>query len=117
MNGVELIAQERQRQIEQEGWTTEHDDNNHQAGELARAAACYAVDKPIWFGPFGTAETEKDLDSRRLSFRLIHGLSAWFDTVWPWHEKRKKHNRIRRLVIAGALIAAEIDRLQRQQDQ
>ena len=35
---------------------------------------------------------------------------------WPWdksYNKRHKHNRIRQLEIAGALIAAEIDRLLR----
>jgi len=49
----------------------------------------------------------------------------WFDEVEvtrygdglttqvPAWDKRKKHNKLRRLVIAGALIAAEIDRLQR----
>lgn len=41
MSGIEAIASERQRQIEQEGWTTEHDDT-HADGEMARAAACYA---------------------------------------------------------------------------
>lgn len=42
MNGAELIAAERQRQIEREGWTPSHDDQ-HIHGELAAVAACYAT--------------------------------------------------------------------------
>ena len=39
--GVDVIARERQRQIEREGWTPEHDDE-HTRGELVGAAMCYA---------------------------------------------------------------------------
>ena len=38
---IELIAEERERQQEKEGWTLEHDDE-HDGGELAMAAALYA---------------------------------------------------------------------------
>ena len=38
--GIELIAEERHRQIEKEGWTPEHDDQ-HNAGDLVHAAAAY----------------------------------------------------------------------------
>ncbi|HUX16326.1 MAG TPA: hypothetical protein VMW52_07615 [Phycisphaerae bacterium] len=92
MTGVERIAAERQRQIEQEGWTPEHDDK-HVRWEMAVAAACYAV--------HNTTAIVKD---------------GAGNPGWPWDEKwdkRNKHNRIRRLEIAGALIAAEIDRLLR----
>ncbi len=54
--GVELIAEERQRQIYVEGWSPEHD-SNHEEGQLAEAAACYAMahrcreqTKPSFFG-------------------------------------------------------------------
>jgi len=91
--GVELIAAERQRQMEVEGWTPEHDDV-HDRGELAIAAACYAVE--------GTDAnvTHPDVDEEG-------------DDYWPWgaqYDKRRKHDNLRRLIIAGALIAAEIDR-------
>ena len=42
-------------------------------------------------------------------------MSEYVD-AWPWEpqfDKRGKHSRIRCLTIAGALIAAEIDRLKR----
>jgi hypothetical protein len=45
MNGIERIAEERQRQIEVEGWTSEHDEQ-HIFGELSGAASCYAHSKP-----------------------------------------------------------------------
>ena len=84
MNGIERIAAERQRQIEVEGWTPEHDDM-YDNGELAAAAACYAADK------------------RRYTYAP--------PPQWPWDAKWwKPDSHIRSLEKAGALIAAEIDR-------
>ncbi len=93
--GIELIAEERQRQIEKEGWTTAHDDE-HIDGSIAKAAACYA-----------TPTDERNMGN------WIEGV---FPALWPWDLKWWKptpENRIRELQKAGALIAAEIDRLQR----
>ncbi len=94
MKGIDLIVLERNRQQIQEGWTSAHDDT-HQGEEMAFAAAYYAH-------PDGySGEPEKQL--------------------WP-HEwnlewaKKKKHGRIHQLAIAGALAAAEIDRLLRLED-
>ncbi|SON54273.1 hypothetical protein HDIA_0732 [Hartmannibacter diazotrophicus] len=95
MNGAESIAAERQRQINEEGWTPEHDDE-HTKGEIAKAAACYA-----WASATST------------TFREI---GEWWDGVvlrrlWPWDRTWwKPTDRRRDLVKAGALIAAEIDR-------
>ncbi len=49
-SGIELISEERTRQIEQEGWTPDHDDI-HIRSELSHAAAYYALDprKRIYF--------------------------------------------------------------------
>ncbi len=94
--GIQLIAAERRRQVSKEGWTPEHDDK-HNVGQMAKAAACYAM-------PTDVRETE--VDNR--SYRWI---------IWPWTEKWWKptpKDRVRELVKAGALIAAEIDRLQRE---
>jgi hypothetical protein len=98
MNGVELIAEERQRQIDVEGWTPEHDDG-HLFDVLALAASCYAM-------PAGC--------------RVIQGGASHMNSVlsllWPFEKsawKPRPGNRVKELVIAGALIAAEIDRLQR----
>lgn len=84
--GVEMIAEERQRQIAVKCFTDDHDDK-HIAGELAQAAAYYA-------DPAGKAEYPSDWHKR-------------------W-DKKDKTDRIRQLMIAGALCAAEIDRITRQ---
>jgi hypothetical protein len=89
-NVVKEIHQERIRQIHDEWWSTRHDDK-HTDGELAAAAAYYAA-------PEGTPE------------------GADRDRLWPyssWGECPKGHPPRRRLVIAAALIVAEIERLDR----
>lgn len=106
---IELVKQERRRQIEQEGWTPKHDDS-HSRGEMAMAAACYAAPIPI------RAEMEVSCGCRGLSeCTHVFGKSEWLDP-WPWDkewDKRGKHDRLRQLVIAAALLVAEIERLQR----
>ena len=42
MKGIELISEERKRQIEEEGWTSEHD-TQHDDESLALAACYYAL--------------------------------------------------------------------------
>lgn len=44
--GIELIAEERQRQIEKEGFTPEHD-KQWKDGELCRAAVSF-IERPHW---------------------------------------------------------------------
>ena len=103
--GVELIAEERTRQIEEEGWTPEHDDD-HRDDEIAWAAVCYAApDRVFVTGVHGSEST------------------VVFNDPWPWDidwDKREDLDdppgRIRQLQMAGALIAAEIDRLQRKEE-
>jgi hypothetical protein len=80
------IADERERQKAVEGWAEAHDDE-HTDQSLARAAACYA--------------------NPRIA-----------PDMWPasWHLawwKPKDHRR--NLVRAGALIVAEIERLDRRE--
>ena len=92
------IAAERQRQIDAEGWTPEHDDS-HADGELAAAACCYAV------GTIGLAKHSPESAER--GWRLPQPL-------WPWRRDWwKPSDRRRDLVKAGALIVAEIERLDR----
>lgn len=98
MNGAERITAERQRQLDAEGWTPEHDDGWYK-DELVRAAICYAMPP----------------DSLRESQVLGRSLRQiiWPGNLWPWKPSR---DRIRELEKAGALIAAEIDRLVRASD-
>ena len=87
--GIELISEERKRQIEQEGWTAEHD-NKHVNNELAIVASLYALPP---------------------SYRDIT-LRAIFPETWAYEWwKPTPYDRTRELVKAGALIAAEIDRI------
>lgn len=95
--GVELIAEERQRQIEVEGWTLEHD-SQHTGGELAAVAAAYA------FVPFMNANIRNGDKTPPYPLWPEDWLAKWW--------KPSPDDRIRELQKAGALIAAEIDRLQ-----
>lgn len=111
-NPLELIAKERLRQIEEEGFTPAHDDE-HEFGEMALVAALYA--SPI-----------------RL-FSRSHLADGGYFAVDPWPgsweskwDKRRyatqivdpatytKQERFNLLVIAGALVVAEMERMQRQ---
>lgn len=85
------VLTERQRQISTEGWTPEHDDE-HSQGEMAEAAACYAASANV---P-----------------AILKRLQA--PGFWPWAAKWWKPSDTRRdLIKAGALILAEIERLDR----
>jgi len=101
MTGIELIMWERKRH-EGKGYTAEYDDL-FTAGQLAKAAACHAV-----------FEIEGD------DTFVVEGLGTGPgipDDAYPWEpelDSREHHSRIENLVVAGALICAEIDRLQRQ---
>lgn len=103
LTGVELIAEERKRH-EKIGWTTEHDDE-HSAGALAVAGASYALDVASRLAVANGSEYWADEYA-------THSQSIWpFDAEWF---KPTPKDDIRELVKAGALIAAEIDRIQRQ---
>lgn len=86
------IRAERERQINKEGWTEEHDDE-HGKGEMAVAAALYAL-----------ADSDCDPDA---FLDLLQALWPW-DEKW-WKPKDPEHN----LIVAGALIAAELERRRR----
>lgn len=87
---VDVLA-ERRRQVEAEGRTPEHDDE-HAMGDLAIAGACYAA---------------------KASGRGLHSASS-VPVLWPWEPESWKPGMPRRnLVKAGALILAEIERLDR----
>lgn len=81
------VMMERTRQIDEKGWTAEHDDE-HTSGELAKAGACYALS--------------------------ACGLDETAERHWPWLDDRFKSKGARRdLVRAAAVIIAEIERLDR----
>jgi hypothetical protein len=113
VDGVALIAAERKRQIEAEGWTPSHDDEWHGDDELAWAAVCYAAPDRVY-----RKHEEQEIEGGYGGEPSEVSTTVTFQDPWPWEEewdKRQKHDRLRQLVIAGALIAAEIDRLKRQE--
>jgi hypothetical protein len=104
--GVEMIRAERARQVAVEGYTPEHD-AEHGHGQLARAAACYAL--PSGHRPTRGALADGRGDDRGDRYRQV-------PLGWPWHpDFWKPGDRLRELAKAGALIAAEIDRLTAEQ--
>lgn len=91
-----LISEERQRQVDVEGWTPEHDDQ-HMEGELADAAAAYA-----YAGDHSPVNPQDG-----------HGTDLG-RVLWPWDRASFKPGAHRHnLVRAGALIVAELERLDR----
>ena len=87
MEGTRRIVRERLRQIDKEGWTPDHD-SHYERDELPRAAACYA-----------RAQSSSDP----------------IPDDWPWESSwwKPSDDPVRNREKAGALIAAEIDRLLR----
>lgn len=88
--GLVDILVERERQVQEEGWTPDHD-RQHSKGELARAAAGYCL------------------------MSLCPPLKGWtqlIEHIWPWGMKWLKPGATQSdLYKAGALISAEQDRL------
>jgi len=94
------VLAERARQVSAEGWTPEHDDE-HFHGDMARAASSYAL--------------------KAASHASEHpGIATWLataaDKAWPWDSKWWKPGDPRRMLVkAGALLLAEIERLDRRE--
>lgn len=94
---MQAVIAERFRQIEQEGWSHEHDDQ-HVIGELAIAGAAYAKEARLHIRIDG-ARAGEPLNGARLS-----GPPSW----WAWSLDWWKPTGFRRdLVKACALIVAE----------
>lgn len=115
LSGAELIAKERQRQIDKEGYTPEHD-SHHIEGELAYAAICYANPRKKFIrkreggaldAPVVTLDSGPD------------GPGEYYvlpETYWPFDIKDWKPvlgSRLREIAKAGAMLAAEGDRIRR----
>ena len=93
--GLELIAQERAEQIEKHARTIDADVKYNKTGELSFAAAALSCPNPASMG---------------LSAANDYSCPTGWD-VKIWTKMILKPYK-ERLIIAGALIAAELDRLQ-----
>lgn len=91
------VTAERRRQIEVEGWTPEHDDE-HASDEIAAYACLYAM-----------PPAARDWDATSSGYGATFGV-AMLPSGWGC----KLGDRRRELVKAGALILAEIERLDRE---
>lgn len=95
LTGIELIAKERQEQIEKHGFDAVND-SEYNNESLLMAAVTYA------------------LPDKERSYSLVN---MEVPESWPFHDmywKPSPNNRVKELIKAGALIAAEIDRLNAQ---
>lgn len=97
-SGISMIVNERHRQVQSEGYMAWHDDR-HTHDEIVMAAVQYALP-----------------DRNRELSHMANTRTEVVPTDWPWEDEAWKptpDDRVRELVKAGALIAAEIDRLLR----
>lgn len=103
--GIELIAEERKRQIESEGYSIKHD-LEHNVREFIHAAITYTRSSDLSLH----SETFKPGDNWHETNEPFYREEV--KCGWPWDEKSfKPTTPLRDLVKAGALIAAAIDRL------
>lgn len=86
--GIELIAEERKEQIEKHGRSIERDRYENSLGQLSEGA------KSLLY------------KSKVLRIRAVP--PGWDESIW---KKMANKPYRERLIIAGALIAAEIDRI------
>lgn len=99
-DGASLIFEERVRQVMDEGYGARHDDE-HRVGEIIAAAECYA---------------------RVAEIQVRTGAKVppcFLPKTWPWEKEAWKPSLdpVENLVKAGALLAAEVDRIHRQREE
>lgn len=105
-HGVSKIAEERKRQLEQEGYTRSGDIGREYS--LLEAAALYTI------------EAERQVNGMSPSQPGVPpvadgtGFDTYWAESWPWRDEDWKPtgDPVRDLVKAGALIAAAIDALE-----
>lgn len=100
LSGIQLIAIERKRQIEELGYNYRND-ALYSNEQLAKAGACYALPEDY------RGENLEPVEDPEYDNLL--------NAIWPWDKsywKPTPEDRIKELSKAGALIAAQIDYLQ-----
>lgn len=112
--GIDLIAEERQRQINN-GYDSNHD-MHHDFRELVQAAITYMG------AAFLPTKSKEIGNSNESAISWHEDNEPWelkyIKLDWPWEEESfKPTTPLQDLIKAGALIAAAIDRLQKDYDQ
>lgn len=100
--GIELIAEERQRQIDTEGYSKEYD-SQHNISEFISAAKSYTSSAIIYALKDEGAIANDGIDN---GIPFLKKTFVWGEDAF------KPTNCLRDLIKAGALIAAAIDRCQ-----
>ena len=100
-NGIQLIAEERQRQIDVHGYNQQHD-SQHKVSELIYAAIAYVESAKVGVNCAEMGNTNED----EIMMRKV-GMGIHYPFGWDF----KPSTNVRDLVKAGALIAAAIDRI------
>lgn len=103
-NGLEHISEERKRQQEDLKWTPENDDR-YINNELGNAATAYLLANDL------EIVSEDPMKNVTISVMMRR------DMFWPFKDysfKPSPEDRVKELAKAGALIAAEIDRINRE---
>lgn len=95
--GIELIAEERREQIEKHGRTIESDLKTNSNGELIMVARAMLIEDEEFPEGFGK------------NIRRAEMPADWDDAVC---QRMAGKSRKERIIIAGALIAAELDVIQ-----
>lgn len=99
--GIELIAEERQEQIEKHGRTVDGDVAQNEFGQLSFAVVALCSEYDV------TGRARADEEGRIAHFEKWRPM-GWDSEIWMKMIRKPYKDR---LIIAGALIAAEIDRL------
>ena len=106
--GIELIAKERQEQIEKHGWDLKHDDI-HDDGALVHAAlVCASYEKLYTKHKYASSIVFQVVERSGFNLPVEYDGNVLIENHTLSNEKR-----IHQLKVAGALLAAEIDRLKR----
>ncbi|MDF2381340.1 hypothetical protein JMG10_07680 [Nostoc ellipsosporum NOK] len=103
---IQKIAEERQRQIDKKGYCQTHD-QDHDKAELASAAAAYTTSYVV--------NTQAKASEDKITRRRLAVMNTSIGLIWPFHGgefKPNYENPIRDLIKAGALIVAEIERIE-----
>lgn len=105
-HSIFMIGDERVRQIDHEGYDAAHDDTE-KPGALTMAAICYAT----------MAASSNAMRNQLRTGLPSGGHWPWDPQYWKPGKMNSNMDRIIELKKAGALIAAEIDRLLRVDEQ
>ena len=98
LEAIELVLAERIRQVDGEGWTPAHDDQERREGQLAAAGASYAL-----------AVHQKALVHARTGSLDVKPSAA--HARWPFSPLAWRPAGIRRMTVKGAaLVLAELAR-------